>query len=81
MRHEMEISLDDVLSRRTRALLLDRAATVSAAQRVAELIAPELGWSADEVARQVANFTARCATEDAAAVTPEHAAAAPAEQG
>lgn len=75
VRHEMAISLDDVLSRRTRALLLDRAATLTAARSVADLIAPELGWSADEIDRQVARFTAVCAAEQAAAITPEHAAA------
>jgi hypothetical protein len=39
-------------------LLLDVAATAGAAPSVAELIGAELGWSADERARQVETFLA-----------------------
>jgi glycerol-3-phosphate dehydrogenase len=45
-RHEMATTLDDVLSRRTRARLLARDASVAAAPAVARLVAPELGWDA-----------------------------------
>ncbi|MEY2398048.1 MAG: glycerol-3-phosphate dehydrogenase [Actinomycetota bacterium] len=55
-RHEMVHTLADVLARRTRALLLDREATLGAAESVAELVAPELGWSATETASQVQAF-------------------------
>ncbi|MDQ3945984.1 MAG: glycerol-3-phosphate dehydrogenase/oxidase, partial [Actinomycetota bacterium] len=58
IRYEMALTLEDVLSRRTRALLLDTAAAVAAAPSVADLMAGELGWSPDETARQVAAFTA-----------------------
>jgi glycerol-3-phosphate dehydrogenase len=58
VRYEMALTLEDVLSRRTRALLLDVAATAGAAQSVAELIGPELGWSDDERNRQVNHFLA-----------------------
>ena len=44
VRHEMARTLDDVLSRRTRARLLARDASAAAAPAVAELLAPELGW-------------------------------------
>jgi glycerol-3-phosphate dehydrogenase len=44
-RYEMAWTLDDVLSRRTRALVLARDASAGAAVDVARLIAPELGWS------------------------------------
>ncbi|MFN8024371.1 MAG: glycerol-3-phosphate dehydrogenase/oxidase [Acidimicrobiales bacterium] len=64
--HEMARTLDDVLSRRTRARLLDRRATVAAADEVARLIAPHLGWDDAEVARQVQVFRADCADEAAA---------------
>jgi len=57
-RHEMATTLTDVLTRRTRAHLLDRAATAAASPAVAELLAGELGWSADETARQVADYLA-----------------------
>jgi glycerol-3-phosphate dehydrogenase len=71
VRHEMALSLDDVLTRRTRARLLDREATLAAAPAVAELIAPHLGWDADETARQVAAFRSLCADEVAAAQVSE----------
>ena len=44
-RYEMARSVDDVLSRRTRARLLARDASGEAAQEVADLIAPVLGLS------------------------------------
>lgn len=58
VRHEMARSVDDVLSRRTRARLLDRAATVAASDDVADLLAPLLGWSGDEKAKQAKDFRA-----------------------
>ena len=48
VRHEMARTLDDVLSRRTRARLLARDASADAAAAVAELVAPDLGWSDTE---------------------------------
>ena len=51
-RYEMAHTLEDVLSRRTRSLLLARDATSDAAEEAARLVAPELGWSAAEIARQ-----------------------------
>jgi glycerol-3-phosphate dehydrogenase len=67
-RHEMVRTLDDVLSRRTRARILDRAAALSAARDVAQLLASELGWTADDIDAQVADFSERCAAEEAATV-------------
>jgi glycerol-3-phosphate dehydrogenase len=70
VRHEMARSLDDVLSRRTRARLLDRAATSAAAPAVARLIGPELGWDDAQIAAQVAEFRALLSAErDAGTVT------------
>ena len=60
-RHEMATTLDDVLVRRTRAHLFDRAATLAAAPAVAELLAEELGWDADETERQLDQLSRRCA--------------------
>ncbi|HVR28542.1 MAG TPA: glycerol-3-phosphate dehydrogenase/oxidase [Thermoanaerobaculia bacterium] len=42
-REEMARTVEDVLARRTRALLLDARASIEAAPRVAELLAAELG--------------------------------------
>ena len=64
VRHEMARSLDDVLSRRTRARLLDLRATMGAAPRVAQLLAGELGWDVTETERQLAEFLTDCAAED-----------------
>jgi glycerol-3-phosphate dehydrogenase len=58
VRHEMARTLDDVLSRRTRARLLARDASSGAAEAVAAMLAPELGWDAAEVARQVSTYRA-----------------------
>ncbi|MDX2380870.1 MAG: glycerol-3-phosphate dehydrogenase/oxidase [Acidimicrobiia bacterium] len=63
VRHEMATTLDDVLLRRTRAHLFDRAATATAAPAVADLIAAELGWDADERRRQLDTYRALCARE------------------
>ena len=70
-RHEMATTLDDVLTRRTRARLFDRAAARRAASAVAALLAGELGWDEAEEARQVADFVARCDEEAAAMGAPD----------
>jgi glycerol-3-phosphate dehydrogenase len=53
-REEMARTVEDVLARRTRALLLDARASMEAAPRVADLLASELGrdarWRDEEVA-------------------------------
>ena len=64
VRHEMATTLDDVLTRRTRARLQDRAATVAAAPAVAALIAPELGWDDTELATEVTTFVVACIAEE-----------------
>jgi glycerol-3-phosphate dehydrogenase len=71
VRYEMAHTLDDVLSRRTRALLLARDAAAAAAPDVGRLIAPELGWDDAEVERQVAAFVARAERERDQAELPE----------
>jgi glycerol-3-phosphate dehydrogenase len=70
-RSEMAATLDDVLSRRTRARLFDRPATVAAAGDVARLIAHDMGWDDAEVERQVADFCKSCASEKTAGQTAE----------
>jgi glycerol-3-phosphate dehydrogenase len=70
-RSEMAVTLDDVLSRRTRARLFDRPATLAAAEDVARLIAPDMGWDQVAIDRQVADFRNSCAHEQTAAQTAE----------
>jgi len=67
-RHEMAGSLDDVLARRTRALILARDASVAAAGDVGRLLAPELGWDGAETTAQVSAYVAGAETERLAAV-------------
>jgi glycerol-3-phosphate dehydrogenase len=55
-RYEMVHTLEDLLSRRTRAALHDLEAAADAASDVAALVACELGWTPPEVERQVAAF-------------------------
>lgn len=73
VRYEMARTLDDVLSRRTRARLLARDDSARAAADVAELIAGDLGWDADERARQVDDYRARVDAERRAPELPETA--------
>lgn len=56
-REEMAMTLDDVLSRRTRSLLMDREATLAASELTASLLARELGWDEAETQRQVDSFS------------------------
>jgi glycerol-3-phosphate dehydrogenase len=55
-RREMARGVEDVLARRTRALLLDARASAEAAPRVATLLAAELGRDAGWCARQAAEY-------------------------
>ncbi len=66
-RYEMARTVDDVLARRTRALILDREASVTAAADVAGLLAPELGWTDAEAAAQVETYQAGAEAERLAA--------------
>jgi glycerol-3-phosphate dehydrogenase len=61
--YEMARSVDDVLSRRTRARILARDAADAAAPETARLIAPILGLSEAEQVAQVAEYRARSEAE------------------
>ena len=74
VRREMATTLDDVLARRTRAHLFDRPASLAAAHDVAELIADELGWSAEETARQLDAYRRLCENEENAGAQHAHVA-------
>jgi glycerol-3-phosphate dehydrogenase len=56
VREEMARTVDDVLSRRTRSLVLDARAAQEAAPRVAQLMASELGRDSGWVRSQVESF-------------------------
>jgi glycerol-3-phosphate dehydrogenase len=55
-RYEMARTVEDVLSRRTRALLLDAAASAEVAGRVAQILAEELAYSPAWQSEQVEEY-------------------------
>jgi len=65
VRHEMALTLCDVLTRRTHVIYETRGGGVERARAVAELMAPRLGWDEVEIKRQVADYAAQVAlTQD-----------------
>jgi len=69
-RHEMARSVDDVLSRRTRARLLARDASAAAAEDVAQLIAPIIGLSEAQARAQAADYRRSVEVERSGADLP-----------
>ena len=57
VRHELALTLEDVLARRTRALFLNAQAALRMAPRVVDLMARELGRDTGWQARQLAAFS------------------------
>ena len=57
VRHELALTLEDILARRTRALFLDAKAALRMAPRVVELMAQELGRNAAWKSAQMAAFS------------------------
>lgn len=79
-RHEMARSVEDLLARRTRCLLLDARASIEAAPTVAEQLAAELGrdpaWATAQ-ARAFAELARGYVFADPASTCPEPPAAGP----
>ncbi len=71
VRYEMARSVDDVLSRRTRSRLLARDDSARAADAVAALIGPALGWDSAEQRRQAEAYRALVTEEREAPHLPE----------
>jgi len=63
VREEMARTVADVLERRTRARLLARDASAEVADDVAELLAPELGWSRARAEAESASYRASVRAE------------------
>jgi glycerol-3-phosphate dehydrogenase len=61
IRNEMPCRLDDILSRRTRSLILDARASIEAAPRVAEIIAHELKYDGKWQHDAIDDYTALAA--------------------
>jgi glycerol-3-phosphate dehydrogenase len=70
VRHEMATTVDDVLSRRTRARLYARDDSAAAADAVAALIAPELGWNDSQAHESAEAYRQMCERERSAAGLP-----------
>jgi glycerol-3-phosphate dehydrogenase len=64
---EMVTSLTDLLTRRSRAHLQNAPTTYAAAETVARLVAPTLGWGEEEIRRQVDAYRSLAEEEFAAA--------------
>jgi glycerol-3-phosphate dehydrogenase len=62
-REEMAQTLNDVLERRTRAMIQRAQPTIDAALAAATLIAPDMGWDAKEASDQTARFIEGCQKE------------------
>ncbi len=63
VREEMARTLDDVLSRRTRATIQRAHDAMAAAGAVAALIAPDMGWDEQEATDQAARYSESCQKE------------------
>ncbi len=66
-RHEMVTTLEDLLTRRTRAHLQDARATWAAAPDVASLVAADMGWSVEQQEIEVSHYRSLVAREFEAA--------------
>jgi glycerol-3-phosphate dehydrogenase len=69
--HEGARHLDDVLTRRTRISIEVPDRGIAAAEVAARLVAPVLGWSAEDGAREVARYRERVTAERAAQDQPD----------
>ncbi|WP_121021445.1 glycerol-3-phosphate dehydrogenase/oxidase [Helicobacter vulpis] len=56
LEHEVAFSLEDVLSRRIRLLLLDARAAYDCAMPVGQFMGTYLGWSAQKTTQEIASF-------------------------
>lgn len=77
IRDEMATSLTDVLTRRTRAHLLDRDATRRAAPDIARVLAPHAGWDEPAIVEQIRAYDDLCSREAEANGRPGAATATP----
>ena len=72
---EGALHLEDILARRMRISIEYSHRGVDCAREVAEAVAPVLRWSADDVEREVANYTARVEAEILSQAQPDDVSA------
>ena len=73
--HEGALHLDDVLTRRTRISIETFDRGVGAAEPAARIMGAVLGWSSDEMEREVSHYRARVDAERRSQKEPEDRAA------
>jgi glycerol-3-phosphate dehydrogenase len=61
--HEGALHLDDILTRRTRVSIETPDRGTEVADEVARLVAPDLGWSEEDIGREVEHYLARVEAE------------------
>jgi glycerol-3-phosphate dehydrogenase len=74
--HEGALHLDDLMERRTRMVYEYPNEALAAMPEVAEIAAAELGWSAAQLASEIAAYRAGAEAAAAAALEPDDASAA-----
>jgi len=79
--HEGARHLEDVLSRRTRISIETFDRGVGACREVAELVAPVLGWSGEQVEREIEHYRKRTAAERESQQMPDDETADSARMG
>ena len=72
---EGALHLEDILARRKRISIEYPHRGVDCAREVAELVAPVLGWSAEDVDREIATYVARVEAEVLSQAQPDDASA------
>jgi glycerol-3-phosphate dehydrogenase len=72
---EGALHLEDILARRMRISIEYSHRGVDCAREVADLVAPILGWTAADVDREVANYTARVEAEVMSQAQPDDVSA------
>lgn len=68
---EGALHLDDILTRRTRISIESVHRGTDVAEEVARLVAPELGWSEDDITREVSHYLARVEAERDSQTRPD----------
>ncbi|MGV7824805.1 glycerol-3-phosphate dehydrogenase [Mycobacterium kansasii] len=72
---EAALHLEDILARRMRISIEYSHRGVDCAREVADIIAPVLGWTAEDIGREVANYKARVEAEVLSQAQPDDVSA------
>ena len=72
---EGALHLDDILARRTRVSIEYSHRGTECAEEVARLVAPVLGWDAEQIRREVSTFVARVEAEVRSQTQPDDVSA------